>query len=120
MSRPLRVQRPDAWYHITGRGTERWVIFRRDRDYQHWLELIVELTDRFRLQVMAYAMMPNHYHLIVAAPQMNLSRAMQWFQTSYSPSPVPGQAGKACAIKTTYGHHEFSQRAVAGNHRMDG
>jgi len=57
MSRPLRVQRPDAWYHITGRATERRVIFRTDRDYFHWLELILELTERFRLQVLAYAMM---------------------------------------------------------------
>src|SRR5438105_12865111 len=28
--------------------------------------------------------MENHYHLLMQAPEGNLSRAMQWFQTSYS------------------------------------
>src|SRR4029434_6763785 len=43
-----------------------------------------ELTERFRLQVFAYVMMNNHYHLLLSAPELNLSQAMQWFQTSYS------------------------------------
>src|SRR6185436_13179800 len=74
----------DAWYHVIARGTDRRVIFETIRDHRHWLELVPELTERFGLQVFAFIMMPNHYHLVVNAPQLNLSRAMQWFQTSYS------------------------------------
>lgn len=84
MARPLRVQRTDAWYHVCARGAGRKPIFNDDRDRRHWLELIPEWVNRFGLQVFAYAMMENHYHLVMAAPALNLSQAMQWFQTSYS------------------------------------
>jgi putative transposase len=84
MARPLRVHRPEAWYHVTARGTERKDIFREERDRRHWLELIPELAERFRIPIFAYVMMDNHYHLLVGAPELNLSQAMQWFQTSYS------------------------------------
>ena len=84
MARPLRLQRPDAWYHLCARATERSIIYRSDRERAHWLELFPELVERFRVQIFAYAMMANHYHLLLAAPDLNLSKAMQWFQTSYS------------------------------------
>jgi REP-associated tyrosine transposase len=84
MARPLRLHRPDAWYHLTARGTDRKDIYREERDRRHWLELIPELAERFHLQIFAYVMMDNHYHLLLSAPELNLSQAMQWFQTSYS------------------------------------
>ena len=34
--------------------------------------------------VHGYVLMDNHYHLIVQIVETNLSRGMQWFQTSYS------------------------------------
>jgi len=84
VARPLRIQRPDAWYHITGRGTGRKEIYLDESDRRHWLELLPEVAERFRLRIFAYVMMGNHYHLVLAAPELNLSRALQWLQTSYS------------------------------------
>jgi putative transposase len=79
MARPLRLHRPDAWYHLTAGGTDRKDIYREERDRRHWLELIPELAERFHLQIFAYVMMDNHYHLLLSAPELNLSQAMQWF-----------------------------------------
>jgi putative transposase len=42
MARPLRIDRPGGWYHVTARGNERKSIFRDDRDRRHFLELLAE------------------------------------------------------------------------------
>ena len=78
------MHRADVWYHVTARGTDRKRIFKDDRDRRHWLELLPEVQERLGLRIFAYVMMENHYHVVLAAPELNLSRAMQWLQTSYS------------------------------------
>jgi hypothetical protein len=40
MARPLRIQFVNAWYHVTARGNERREIYRDDRDYRHYLDLL--------------------------------------------------------------------------------
>jgi len=42
------------------------------------------MRERFRVQILAYVLMGNHYHLMVCTPDANLSRAMQWLNVSYS------------------------------------
>ena len=84
MARPLRVNRPEVWYHITARGTERRAIFLGDRDRRHLLELLAACPERFALRLHAYVLMNNHYHLLVETPLANLSQAMQWLNVSYS------------------------------------
>ena len=84
MARPLRVDRPDGWYHVTARGLERRDLFNDQRDRLHFLELLAEMTQLFRVQVHAYVLMSNHYHLVVQTPEANLSRAIQWLNVSYA------------------------------------
>ena len=84
MARPLRIVRRGSWYHITARGIERRPVFRDAADNAHFLELLAELTDRFGLRVHAYALMGNHYHLLLELGQSNLSRAIQWLNLSHS------------------------------------
>lgn len=84
MSRPLRIDRAGAWYHIMNRGANRQRIFQDDADRRHWLALLADMVERFRMRVHAYVLMDNHYHLIVEALEANLSLAIQWLQVSYS------------------------------------
>src|SRR5689334_19785911 len=84
MARPLRISRAGIWHHVTARGIDRKDIFRRDADRWHWLELLPDLVELFRLKLHAYVMMSNHYHLLIETPEANLSPAIQWLQTSYS------------------------------------
>ena len=64
MARPLRIELAGAWYHVTGRGTERRRIFADDRDRRHWLELLGEASKMWRLAIHGYVLMDNHHHLI--------------------------------------------------------
>lgn len=84
MARPLRVNVPDGWYHLTARGNERRAIFTHAREYRHFLDLVEEWTERCRVVVAAFALMPNHYHLLVRMPAGNLSAAVQWLNVSYA------------------------------------
>ena len=54
MARQLRVERAGAWYHITARGNERRSIYRQQKDYRHFCELLGEAVEPFRWRVHAY------------------------------------------------------------------
>jgi len=73
-----------GWYHITARGIERWAIFANVRDHEHFLELLPAMAERYGVEVHAYALMGNHYHLLIRTPQANASAAIQWLNVSYS------------------------------------
>ena len=83
MARPLRIAIEDGWYHVMNRGIERRSIFSSLADSRHFLQLLAQLPTRFGLLIHCYALMPNHYHLLVQTPQANLSQAVQWLNVSY-------------------------------------
>jgi len=84
MARSPRIHIPGAWYHVTARGNERRAIFRGDGDYARMVLIIEDTIARFGLRLHGYVLMENHYHLILEAPEANLSRAMQWLNVRYS------------------------------------
>ena len=84
MARPLRVNQAGGWYHVMNRGIERREIFLGDRDRSHFVELIGLLLERYGIEVHAYCLMDNHYHLAVCTPLGNLSEGMKWLGQSYS------------------------------------
>jgi len=71
-------------YHVTARGNERRAIFFGDEDRKLFLASVGEMVERFGARVMAYCLMPNHYHLVVGTPRGNLSAAVGWLQLTYT------------------------------------
>ncbi len=59
------------------RGIEKRTIFLDDTFRLHFLDLLGEMTDRFGVEVHAYVLMDNHYHLVMRTPGANASQAMQ-------------------------------------------
>ena len=84
MSRPRRIQYANAVYHIMSRGVAQGEIFYADEDYRKFLEYLEKTSEKFQLEIFAFVLMGNHYHLFLRTREANLSRAMQWLQTSYS------------------------------------
>lgn len=84
MARPIRVEFEGAVYHVMARGNERRAIFRSDADRERFLQTLAEMVSRFGVLVHVYCLMPNHYHLVVETPRGNLSRALGWFQVTYT------------------------------------
>ena len=77
VSRPLRLDYPGALWHVTARGNERRPIYRDPEDYTAFSEVLGQTVSRYRWRLLAYVLMPNHYHLVVETPVASLSRGMR-------------------------------------------
>jgi putative transposase len=84
MSRPWRIEYEGALYHLLSRGNERSDIFMDDSDRTGFLDAVGEMSERFDMDIFAYVLMDNHYHLLARTRQANLKKAMQWFGTTYT------------------------------------
>jgi putative transposase len=84
MPRQVRIQYNGAIYHVMARGDRREAIFFDDRDRNAFLEALGEACGRTGWRVHAYALMGNHYHLVVETPEPNLVTAMGWLQNTYT------------------------------------
>lgn len=84
MSRPWRIEYEGALYHLLSRGNERSDIFVDERDRHSFLDTIEEMSQRFEIDVFAYVLMSNHYHLLLRTRRANLKKAMHWFGTTYT------------------------------------
>ena len=76
MARPLRLEFEEAIYHITARGNRRERIFASDADRTRFLEILARSLARFEVELHAYVLLPNHFHLLVRTRRANLSRWM--------------------------------------------
>src|SRR4051794_7664283 len=85
MSRPLRIEYPGSFWHITQRGNEQRTTFVDDVDRRRMLELLGEAARRFKWIVTAYALMTNHYHLVLELNEVDtLSRGLKWLNGTYA------------------------------------
>ena len=84
MGRAWRIEFEGALYHILSRGNEQKDIFYDDQDRQLFLQTIGEMSERFDIDVFAYVLMGNHYHLLLKTNLANLSKSMQWLGVTYT------------------------------------
>lgn len=66
------------------RGRRREKIFLSGCDYETFLKVLQETVEGWNLQVAAYCLMPNHYHLLLHTPDGNLSRCMRHINGLYT------------------------------------
>ncbi|PCI77063.1 MAG: transposase [SAR86 cluster bacterium] len=76
MPRIGRLHIPGGYYHLMGRGLERRNIFREEVDKYDFLERFGKALDRNEMQCFAWALMSNHYHLLVRVHDKPLSKLM--------------------------------------------
>jgi len=84
MSRPLRIEYADAWYHVMNRGRRSEKVFFDKYDYQAFIQVLIESAEMWNLRVAAYCLMPNHYHLLVQTPDANIARCMRHINGVYT------------------------------------
>src|SRR5688572_11980356 len=84
MSRPLRIQYSGAVYHVMNRGRARQPTFIDDADDQAFLDTLTEAHRLWGIEVFAYSLMGNHYHLCLRTPKGNLSRGMRHVDGIYT------------------------------------
>ena len=84
MPRPVRIEYPEACYHVMNRGRQRQRIFHGPTYYHAFLETLAEAHERFGLVIHGYCLMGNHYHLLLQTPRGNLGRAMRHINGVYT------------------------------------
>lgn len=84
MARPLRIQFPDAFYHVFSRGNDRGDVFRQESDYALFLDILNELCKYFHVVIHSYCLMKNHFHLLIQTKEPNLADFMKRFLGKYT------------------------------------
>jgi putative transposase len=65
--------------HVLSRGNDRKKIFLKREDYWAFLRLLFEAQKRIGLAILAYCLMPNHFHLVVRPESdVAISEYMHW------------------------------------------
>ena len=77
MARAPRSGQQSGWHHVTNRGIDRQDVFRSVDDRVDFGRLIASGHDKFGVEVFAYCLMGNHFHLVLSCPRGGLSAFMQ-------------------------------------------
>lgn len=83
MPRRARVDFPGALQHVMARGIERRAIFLDDEDRDRFLARLDRILAETGTRCYAYALMSNHYHLLLGTRATPLSRVMARLGTSH-------------------------------------
>lgn len=84
MPRLLRRIEPDLVYHVLNRGNRRMRIFRKPRDYQAFLVCLTQALARYRVELLAWCLMPNHWHLVLRPRgEDQLQQFMRWLTVTH-------------------------------------
>ena len=84
MPRKSRIDAPGALHHIIGRGIDRGLIFRDDVDRDRFIERLGALLSETRTACYAWALMPNHFHLLVRTGAVPVAGLMLRLLTGYA------------------------------------
>lgn len=84
MTRPLRIQFENAFYHVMSRGDKKNFIFRKKIYKNKLIEIMDRVFEKHNIICFAYCIMDNHYHLYIKTPEANLSKAIKHLNQSYA------------------------------------
>ncbi len=84
MPRQARVSVADTIYHVINRANGRAQIFSSDADYSHFESLLLEAKELTGMRILAYCIMPNHFHLVLYPRTDNdLAAFMGWLTSTH-------------------------------------
>src|SRR5438128_4909122 len=79
-------------YHVLNRAVARLPLFQKDEDYRAFERVLVEALDEHPTRLLAYAVMPNHWHLVLWPEKTGeltafvrwLTHTMRWHAHSHT------------------------------------
>jgi REP-associated tyrosine transposase len=71
-------------YHVLNRGNRRQTIFSQPEDYELFLTTMADALEKVALAILAFALMPNHFHLVILPKAgTDISAFMQWLMNAH-------------------------------------
>jgi len=83
MPRLARLDAPGVLHHVIGRGIERRKIFLSDIDRNDFLGRLSAIAKDGAMEIFAWVLMPNHFHLLCKTKNLSLSSSMRRILTGY-------------------------------------
>ena len=103
MPRAPRIDVGEYIYHVINRANGRVRIFHTESDYRLFEELLMEAREQFEMRILAYVIMPNHWHLLLyPLHDGDIGRFMHWLTTTHAT------------------RHHARQKSVGGGHVYQG
>ena len=85
MGRPKRAADGGLVYHVLNRANARMTIFEKEADYAAFVEVLEEAVERTQTRLLAYCVLPNHWHLVVwPREDGELSRFTGWLTLTHT------------------------------------
>ena len=72
-------------YHVLNRAAARDRIFAKKGDYEAFEEVLLEAKQRVAIRLLAWAVLPNHWHLVLwPRGEGDLSEFMRWMTVTHT------------------------------------
>jgi REP element-mobilizing transposase RayT len=84
MPRKSRIDTPGALHHITARGIERSQIFADAADKSNFLDRLGGILSDTETRCYAWALMPNHFHLLLRTGNVPIATVMRRLLTGHA------------------------------------
>jgi putative transposase len=85
MPRPARITAANYVYHVLNRSAKRALLFVQPSDYRAFEKLLEEAQQRVPIRILAYCLMPNHWHLLLwPLSDGDLPRFVKWLTTTHA------------------------------------
>lgn len=85
MPRTARAMVGGLCYHVINRGNGRANVYHEPSDYKAFLTLMTLASERIPMRILAYCLMPNHFHLVLwSLKDGDISRWVHWLLTSHA------------------------------------
>jgi REP element-mobilizing transposase RayT len=102
MARPLRIEYPNAYYHVSNKAEENHKLFPGDQYFQVFLSGVFEAAARLNVEVHCWSLLKDEYHLLVKTPEGNLSRFMRQVDGLYTQNYQRLKRSKGSVFRSRY------------------
>ncbi|MFH0790215.1 MAG: transposase [Candidatus Omnitrophota bacterium] len=84
MPRQARLDYSGCYQHVMGRGIDGLNIFHKEADKQDFITRLKDIQKESSMQIHAWCIMDNHFHLLYQTGRTNLSEFMRKLLTGYA------------------------------------
>jgi putative transposase len=85
MPRRARSSQHATYFHVINRSARRLILFEQPADYRAFLAILAQALMRHPVRLIAYSLMPNHWHLVVGPTDTTrLSRCLHWVTSTHA------------------------------------